>query len=68
MKDLANYITHEPNELIMQCIATTRSAIDTTDAGFRETLLYVLIDRQLQLALALGALDEHDLHLSEIDN
>ena len=62
MKDLANYITNEPNELIMQCIATTRAAIDTTDAGFRETLLYVLFDRQIQLAKSLGALDEFDIN------
>lgn len=68
MKDLSSYISQVPDELIMQCIATTRAAIDTNDTSFRETLLYVLIDRQLQLAIALGALDEHDMNLSEISH
>lgn len=62
MKALANYITQEPDELIMQCIAITRAALNTDEAGFRETLLYVVLDKQLALAKALGALDDNDLN------
>lgn len=61
MKDLAGYITQAPDELIMQCIAITRAALNTEDAGFRETLLYVAFDKQLQLAKALGTINENVL-------
>ncbi|OTQ34643.1 hypothetical protein [Gilliamella apis] len=61
MKDLASYITQEPDELIMQCIAMTRAALNTDDAGFRETLLYAVFDKQIILAEVLGALNDNDL-------
>lgn len=61
MKDLASYITQEPDELIMQCIAMTRAALNTDDAGFRETLLYAVFDKQIILAKVLGALNDNDL-------
>ncbi|WP_392558309.1 hypothetical protein [Orbus mooreae] len=61
MKNLADYITQAPDELIMQCIAMTRAAINTDEAGFRETLLYAVFDKQINLAKILGALDDNDL-------
>ncbi|WP_392562165.1 hypothetical protein RHO12_01365 [Orbus sturtevantii] len=61
MKDLADYLTKSPDELIMQCIAITRAALNTNDTGFRETLLYAVFDKQINLAIALGALDDNDL-------
>lgn len=61
MKDLASYITQESDELIMQCIAMTRAALNTDDAGFRETLLYAVFDKQIILAKVLGALNDNDL-------
>lgn len=61
MKDLASYITQEPDELIMQCIAMTRVALNTDDAGFREILLHAVFDKQIILAKVLGALNDNDL-------
>lgn len=61
MKALANYITKEPDELIMQCLAITRAALNTDEAGFREALLYAVFDKQISLAKILGALDDNDL-------
>lgn len=60
MKDLSNYLTTEPEELIMQCIAITRAILSIHDMGYRESLLYVLIDRQFSLAKALGVLSDDD--------
>lgn len=60
MKDLSTYLTTAPEELIMQCIALSRAALDTEDAGYRESLLYVLIDKQFNLAKVLGALSNED--------
>lgn len=56
MKDLANYITKEPDELIIQCIAMTKAALNTEDISCREALLYALIDKQIILAKVLEAL------------
>ncbi|GAA5107542.1 hypothetical protein GCM10023211_08770 [Orbus sasakiae] len=62
MKDLSTYLTTQPEELIIQCIAITRAALNTEDASDRESLLYVLIDKQSSLAKILGALSDEDFN------
>lgn len=60
MKALANYIIQKPDELIMQGLTITRAALNTNEVNFRETLLYVLFDKQLALTKASGALGNDD--------